>query len=31
VVRVPMHNAGINLDTPEDLLSVEATVSRAEL
>jgi molybdenum cofactor cytidylyltransferase len=30
VVRVPMHNAGIDLDTPEDLLSVEATVSRAE-
>jgi molybdenum cofactor cytidylyltransferase len=30
VVRVPMHNAGIDLDTPEDLLSIEATASRAE-
>jgi molybdenum cofactor cytidylyltransferase len=31
VVRVPMQNAGIDLDTPEDLLAVEATVSRTEL
>jgi molybdenum cofactor cytidylyltransferase len=30
VVRVPMHNAGIDLDTPEDLLEVEAAVGRAE-
>jgi molybdenum cofactor cytidylyltransferase len=30
VVRVPMHNAGIDLDRPEDLLSIEATASRAE-
>ena len=31
VVRVPMQNAGIDLDTPEDLLEIEATVSRTEL
>ena len=31
VVRVPMQNAGIDLDTPEDLLEVEAAVSRTEL
>jgi molybdenum cofactor cytidylyltransferase len=30
VVRVPMQNAGIDLDTPEDLLEVEATASRTE-
>ena len=30
VVRVPMHNAGIDLDTPEGLLEIEATVGRAE-
>jgi molybdenum cofactor cytidylyltransferase len=31
VVRVPMQNAGIDLDTPEDLLEIEAAVSRTEL
>jgi molybdenum cofactor cytidylyltransferase len=32
VVRVPMQNAGIDLDTPEDLLGIEAaSTSRAEL
>jgi molybdenum cofactor cytidylyltransferase len=30
VVRVPMQNASIDLDTPEDLLAVEATASRTE-
>jgi len=31
VVRIPIQNAGIDLDTPEDLLAVDATVSRTEL
>ena len=31
VVRVPMQNAGTDLDTPEDLLEIESTVSRTEL
>jgi molybdenum cofactor cytidylyltransferase len=31
VVRVPMQNAGIDLDTPEDLLEIEAAASRTEL
>jgi hypothetical protein len=31
VVRVPMQNAGIDLNTPEDLLEIEtAATSRAE-
>jgi molybdenum cofactor cytidylyltransferase len=31
VVRIPIQNAGIDLDSPEDLLAVEATVTRTEL
>ena len=30
LVRIPMANASINLDTPEDLLSIEETVTRSE-
>ena len=30
LVRIPMANASINLDTPEDLLSIEQSVSRSE-
>jgi molybdenum cofactor cytidylyltransferase len=30
LVRRPMANASINLDTPEDLLSIEETVTRSE-
>ena len=30
LVRIPMANASINLDTPEDLLSIEQSVTRSE-
>lgn len=30
VVRIPMPNAGVNLDTPEDLLSIEQATELAE-
>ena len=30
LVRIPMANASINLDTPEDLLSIEQSVNRSE-
>ncbi len=30
LVRIPMANASINLDTPEDLLSIEQSVSRSD-
>jgi molybdenum cofactor cytidylyltransferase len=30
LVRIPMANASINLDTPEDLLTIEQSVSRSE-
>jgi hypothetical protein len=30
VVRVPMSNAGIELDTPEDLLQIEAALAGSE-
>lgn len=30
VVRVPMSNAGIDLDTPDDLLQLEAALSRSD-
>ena len=30
LVRIPMANASINLDTPEDLLSIEQAVTRSE-
>jgi hypothetical protein len=31
VVRVPMQNAAMDLDTPEDLLDVEAAGGRSEI
>jgi hypothetical protein len=30
VVRVPMSNAGIDLDTPDDLLQVDSAQNRGE-
>jgi hypothetical protein len=30
VVRVPMSNAGIDLDTPEDLLQMESALAASE-